>query len=213
MSATAVLKAAMRHRAAEPETNDRPASMRRLTRCWIGLGANLGDPFRAFSRALESLQALPSTRVVALSRLYRSEPIDASGPDFVNAVAAIDTELPPKALLAELQRIEREAGRKASSRNAPRPLDLDLLACGGTVCHGESLQLPHPRMHQRAFVLVPLAELAPALDLPGIGPIAACLGALSHQRLEAIGRLPGWPSMADSTPPLEDLQTAGETSR
>ncbi len=173
-------------------------TMHALSRCWIGLGANLGNPRKAFSLALESLQSLESTRIVALSRLFRSEPVDASGPDFINAVAALDTGLPPEALLAALQKIEREAGRRPSTRNAPRLLDLDLLACGNTVRNDEFLQLPHPRLHQRAFVVMPLAEIAPGLELPGIGPVAAYLDAVRGQRVEPIGHLPGWPAVADS---------------
>jgi 2-amino-4-hydroxy-6-hydroxymethyldihydropteridine diphosphokinase len=207
------MKPATHHHAPDPAARDRLDPVRPITRCWIGLGANLGDPLGAFCRALESLQALPATRVVALSSLYRSEPIDAIGPDFVNAVAAIDTALAPEVLLADLQRIEREAGREASTRNAPRPLDLDLLACGSTVRHDASLQLPHPRMHQRAFVMVPLAELEPRLELPGIGPIAGRIRALAQQRLELIGRLSGWPLAEHTERQPGHRQTARENAR
>jgi len=131
-------------------------------RAYIGLGANLGDAQAAVREALAALGTLPGTREVARSSLWRSAPVDAAGPDFINAVAALDTTLAPGPLLAELQRIEQAAGRERPYRNAPRTLDLDLLLYGDARIDTPSLTVPHPRLTQRAFVLRPLAEIDPA---------------------------------------------------
>ncbi|MGR4870832.1 2-amino-4-hydroxy-6-hydroxymethyldihydropteridine diphosphokinase [Variovorax sp. LARHSF232] len=131
------------------------------TTAYVAIGANLGDARQTVRNAIEALNALPQSRVAAQSSLYRTAPVDASGPDFINAVVALETGLEPLALLAELQAIETRAGRERPYRNAPRTLDLDLLSCGDQVMDAPTLTLPHPRMHQRAFVLVPLAEIAP----------------------------------------------------
>ena len=122
-------------------------------RAFVGLGANLGDARTAVLRAMDALDGLPGTRVVARSSLYRSAPVDATGPDFVNAVVALETTLDPSDLLAELQRLEHDALRERPYRNAPRTLDLDLLRHGDAVLRTARLSLPHPRMHERAFVL------------------------------------------------------------
>ncbi|MEJ8820922.1 2-amino-4-hydroxy-6-hydroxymethyldihydropteridine diphosphokinase [Variovorax humicola] len=137
-----------------------------MVRAYVGLGANLGDAKAAVERAIEALDALPQTRVAARSSMYRSAPFEATGPDFFNAVAALETDLEPIALLAELQRLELQAGRERPYRNAPRTLDLDLLLHGAAVLDSPILTLPHPRMLQRAFVLLPLAEIAPDLVTP-----------------------------------------------
>lgn len=128
---------------------------------YVGLGANLGDAEAAVRAALQALAALPQTRLARASALYRSAPVDATGPDYINAVAELQTTLPPHALLQALQRIEQAAGRERPYRNAPRTLDLDLLLYGALQLADAQLTLPHPRMDQRAFVLVPLAEIAP----------------------------------------------------
>lgn len=128
---------------------------------FIGLGANLGDAAAALRSALSALAALPGTRLENVSSLYRSAPLDAGGPDYLNAVAHIRTELPPHDLLAALQAIEHAAGRQRPYRNAPRTLDLDILLYGEEHITSDQLTVPHPRMHERAFVLLPLAELAP----------------------------------------------------
>ncbi len=128
---------------------------------YVGLGANLGDAPAAVRQALRDLATLPGTRLRQASSLYRSAPVDATGPDFVNAVAELETTLGPEALLAELQRLEQAAGRERPWRNAPRTLDLDLLLYGELQQDDPVLTLPHPRMLARAFVLLPLAELAP----------------------------------------------------
>jgi 2-amino-4-hydroxy-6-hydroxymethyldihydropteridine diphosphokinase len=132
-------------------------------RAYVGLGGNLGDPQGAIGRAIEAIAALPHTRLVARSSLYGSAPVGAGGPDYVNAVVAMDTGLGAHELLAQLQAIEQAAGRERPYRNAPRTLDLDLLLYGSERIETPELTVPHPRMGQRAFVLRPLAEIAPAL--------------------------------------------------
>jgi len=133
---------------------------------WVGLGANLGDPAATLRAALAALAAHPEVRQDALSRFYRTEPIDSSGPDYVNAVVRLRTTLPPLALLDLLQDIERRHGRERPYRNAPRTLDLDLLAYDGQRLDTPRLTLSHPRMHQRAFVLRPLSDIDPDMALP-----------------------------------------------
>jgi len=162
-------------------------------RAFVGVGANLGDARAAVRAALQALNRLPDTHCVAVSSLYRSAPVEASGPDFINAVAELRSTLPPLALLRELQAIERAFGRVRSVRNAPRTLDLDLLLYGDQVIHGDTLTLPHPRLHLRAFVLQPLSELAPALSLPGLGALDLWLQRASGQAIE---RLPVAPTIA-----------------
>ena len=165
-----------------------PAPRRRRRRCraWIGLGANLGDAPATLRAAFAALAALPRTRLRARSSLYRSAPIDAGGPDFVNAVAAIDTGLDAAELLSHLLAIERQHGRERPYRNAPRTLDLDLLLYGDAQIESPALTVPHPRLHVRAFVLAPLAELAPALDVPGRGQVATLLARVSAQPIERL---------------------------
>ena len=155
-------------------------------RAYIGIGANLGDARATVSAAQTALAALPGCRLVASSDVYRSAPVDAVGPDYFNAVAAIDTRLAPPALLTALQGIEQDFGRQRPYPNAPRTLDLDLLLHGDTVLATPALTLPHPRLHQRAFVLRPLLDLAPTLSLPGLGPLAGCLPACADQRIERL---------------------------
>lgn len=129
----------------------------------VGLGANLGNPQAALAGAIASLAALDGVKLVAQSAFYRSAPIDSSGPDYVNAVVQLQTTLTAPELLAQLQTIEQGAGRERPYRNAPRTLDLDILLFGDASIQSKSLTVPHPRMWQRAFVLLPLAEIAPAL--------------------------------------------------
>lgn len=152
-------------------------------RVFVGLGANLGDPRQALTQALRALAALPQTHLEASSRLYRSGPLDAQGPDFVNAVAELATALPPRELLQALQGIESAHGRERPYRHAPRTLDLDLLLYGDRVVDEPGLTVPHPRLHQRAFVLRPLQELAPALAHPQLGPLAAYLPQVADQAI------------------------------
>ena len=160
--------------------------MREPLPAFIGLGANLGDPRAALDAAFHALAALPRTTLRAASSLYRSAPVDAGGPDYLNAVVLLATQLAPHTLLAELQRIERVHGRERSYRNAPRTLDLDLLLYGDRRLATPTLTVPHPRLHERAFVLRPLAELAPALLIPGRGPVADLLAGVSAQRIDKL---------------------------
>jgi len=147
---------------------------------YVALGANLGDAAAALRGALEALNATPGVRVVRASSLYRTAPIESSGPDYLNAVAEVATTRHAPALLDALQGIEQAAGRERPYRNAPRTLDLDLLLYGGARIASPRLTVPHPRMHERAFVLVPLAEIAPEL-VPS--------GALASVAGQAIARL------------------------
>ena len=155
-------------------------------RAYIGIGANLGDALATVAQAIIALATLPGCGGLRASPLYRSAPVDAAGPDFFNAVVALDTRLTPQALLAALQAVEQVFGRLRPYPNAPRTLDLDLLLHGDAVLHTPTLTLPHPRLHQRAFVLRPLLDLAPALSAPGVGPLADCLPACAEQRLERL---------------------------
>lgn len=135
--------------------------MRAPVTAFVGLGANLGDPASALQQALDALARVPATRLVRSSRIYRSAPVDAGGPDFLNAVAELETTLSAPDLLAALQALEQAAGRERPYRNAPRTLDLDLLLYGDARIASAALTVPHPRMSERAFVLLPLRELAP----------------------------------------------------
>ena len=147
---------------------------------YIGLGGNLGDAQAAVRSAMSQLAALPQSRLVATSSLYRSAPVDASGPDFVNAVMAVQTRLNAHELLLKLQQIETLSGRARPYLNAPRTLDLDLLMYGRASIDSPHLVVPHPRMMQRAFVLLPLAEIAPECVN------AAQLASVATQRIERL---------------------------
>lgn len=153
---------------------------------WIGLGANLGDARAALRGAVWAMGALPDTRVLRVSSLYRSAPVDAGGPDYLNAVAELRTCLAPLRLLHALQAIEQAAGRERPYRNAPRTLDLDLLLYGEQRLGGAELTVPHPRMWERAFVLLPLAELRPGWVAP------ARLQAVAAQRIERVDAPADW---------------------
>ncbi|MDH4416414.1 MAG: 2-amino-4-hydroxy-6-hydroxymethyldihydropteridine diphosphokinase [Acidovorax sp.] len=128
---------------------------------YVGLGANLGEREATLRNALTALGQCPGTRVLRVSPLYGSAPVDAGGPDYLNAVAEVATTLTPEALLQALQAIEQSAGRERPYRNAPRTLDLDILWFGDRVIDTPDLTVPHPRMAERAFVLRPLADLVP----------------------------------------------------
>ena len=148
----------------------------------VGLGANLDDPAAQVEYALAELDRLPGTRLIARSGLYASAPVGyVDQPDFINAVARVETALAPRALLAALLDLEHRHGRERSFRNAPRTLDLDLLLYGGARFHEEGLTLPHPRMHERAFVLLPLMEIAPDTLIPGRGRAADWLAGCADQ--------------------------------
>ena len=141
-----------------PMTLPRPA-----TTAYIALGANLGDAPATLRAAFAALDALPETRLLRHSRLWRSAPVDATGPDYINAAAAVETRLTAPALLHELLALETRFGRQRPYHHAPRTLDLDLLLYGSARIASPQLTVPHPRMWQRAFVLRPLAEIAPQL--------------------------------------------------
>ncbi|MFZ3083916.1 2-amino-4-hydroxy-6-hydroxymethyldihydropteridine diphosphokinase [Rhodoferax ferrireducens] len=128
---------------------------------YIALGANLGDPQATILKAVNDLALIHGVSLVKCSSLYQTAPLDAGGPDYVNAVVELQTILTAPALLAQLQALEQAAGRQRPFRNAPRTLDLDLLTYGDARIQSEALTIPHPRMGERAFVLVPLAEIAP----------------------------------------------------
>jgi len=158
-----------------------------VTVAFVGIGSNLEDPRAQVLRALDELAELPGTRVTARSSLYRTAPIGhAAQPDFINAVAAVDTQLSPDALLRELQAIESRHRRKRSFPNAPRTLDLDLLLYGDARIDEPGLSVPHPRMHERAFVLQPLLEIAPQVEIPQRGAASRCLAASADQKVERI---------------------------
>ena len=165
-------------------TDSAAATVAATSPVWIGLGANLGDARAALQRARQALAQLPGTTLVASSGLYRSAPVQAEGPDFLNAVAELRTTLAPLALLQALQALEQAAGRERPYVNAPRTLDLDVLLWGPgghSVWELPGLSVPHPRLWERAFVLLPLAELLPQR----VG--AAQLQAVAAQRIECLG--------------------------
>jgi 2-amino-4-hydroxy-6-hydroxymethyldihydropteridine diphosphokinase len=158
----------------------------RAVDAYIGLGANLGDAGATLAAAFNALEALPDSELVQRSSVYRSAPIDSSGPDYLNAVVRLRTALGAHELLAQLQSIERSHGRERPYRNAPRTLDLDLLLYGEQLIHTPTLVVPHPRAHERAFVLAPLGEIAPQLVIPGRGAVADLHSALGGQRVDRL---------------------------
>lgn len=158
---------------------------------WVGLGGNLGDPGRQFQRVYRALLGQPKVRNLRGSGWWRSAPVDAQGPEFVNAVLTLETQWTAQELLLLLQALELSAGRERPYRNAPRTLDLDILLWGDLVSQDPQLTLPHPRMHQRAFVLRPALELDPRLHLPGLGPAQDWLDSVSDQPLY---RWQDWPA-------------------
>lgn len=171
-----------------PTSPKRVAPPGPVSTAYIGLGSNLSHPRRQLARALRALARLPRTRVVATSRNYRTEPLGAAGPqpDYVNAVAALVTGLAPRALLARLLAIERRQGRRrepGAAPNAARTLDLDLLLYDNRRMQTRALTLPHPRMHERAFVLRPLLDVAPCARIPGHGLARAALCSVRNQRV------------------------------
>ncbi len=158
-----------------------------MTLAYVALGANLGDPILTVKSALTALDEIAGTRLIAASSLYRTAPVGLKHqPDFINAVVALDTTLSATELLERLFAIELRFGRERSVPNAPRTLDLDLLLHGDTVADTAALTLPHPRMHERAFVLAPLAEIAPDAVVPGRGRAADLLAAVSGQAIERL---------------------------
>jgi 2-amino-4-hydroxy-6-hydroxymethyldihydropteridine diphosphokinase len=157
---------------------------------YVALGANLGDPVATVRAALSALHGITAARFLGASSLYRTAPVGLHHqPDFINAVALLavdDAVLPAPTFLERLFAIETRFGRQRSVKNAPRTLDLDLLLYGDTQQALPGLTLPHPRMCQRAFVLAPLAEIAPGLVIPGHGPIAPLLAVVAGQQIERL---------------------------
>jgi 2-amino-4-hydroxy-6-hydroxymethyldihydropteridine diphosphokinase len=160
---------------------------KKLNQAFIALGSNLENPISQIKQAFEELKRLSGTRVIKQSSLYQSAPVGRfDQPDFINAVALIETKLAPQDLLIELLSIERRHGRVRESLNAPRTLDLDILLYEDLKCHTEILTLPHPRMSQRAFVLQPLLEIAPDCYIPGHGNASQLLLLCDKQKLERL---------------------------
>jgi 2-amino-4-hydroxy-6-hydroxymethyldihydropteridine diphosphokinase len=150
-----------------------------VTRAYVGLGANLGPREVTLLRAADLLAAADGVEVVALSQLHETEPVGLlEQPPFLNGAVAIDTSLAPRALLELLLGIERALGRVRDERWGPRTVDLDLLVYGDERIDEEGLHVPHPRLHERRFALEPLAELDPALEIPGLGSVSALLQGL-----------------------------------
>lgn len=162
---------------------------------FVGLGSNLGDSARTLLAAFEAIGRLRGTRLVRASRLYRTPAWGVTEqPDFLNAVAMLETVLEPAALLAALLEVERRAGRArsedGSDRWGPRTLDLDLLLYGDREVDETGLRVPHPHLHERAFALVPLLEIAPDTVIPGDGPARDCLSRLACADIEALPYVP-----------------------
>jgi 2-amino-4-hydroxy-6-hydroxymethyldihydropteridine diphosphokinase len=150
-----------------------------VTRAYVGLGANLGAREQALGRAVERLGEADGVEVVAVSELRETDPVGVTEqPRFLNGAVALDTTLPPRALLGLLLEIERSLGRVRTERWGPRVLDLDLLVYGDAVIDEPGLHVPHPRLGERRFALEPLADLDPELEIPGIGSVSAALAAL-----------------------------------
>jgi 2-amino-4-hydroxy-6-hydroxymethyldihydropteridine diphosphokinase len=155
---------------------------------FVAFGSNLGDRAAEIERACAAISALPSTTLVARSSLYATAPVAASGGEFLNAVAHVRTSLAPLDLLRALQAIEARHGRSRPFPGAPRSLDLDLLLYGDRVLAGAELTLPHPRLHERAFVLAPLLEIAPDLVVRGRGRVADLRAAVTAQHVAKLDR-------------------------
>lgn len=154
---------------------------------YIALGANLDNPVQQIELASNELDSLPDTRVLTRSRLYRSRPAGFTNqPDFVNAVACLETQLAPRRLLDLLLGIEHRHGRVRTFRNSPRTLDLDILLFGDLVLNEPNLHVPHPRMHERVFVLLPLCEIAPDCTIPGVGVVMDILAGLDKEGIQPI---------------------------
>ena len=158
------------------------------TRAWIGLGGNIGDPMLALPAAIRQIGALPGTLLWGASRLYRTKAWGMTAqPDFINAVAVVDTTLGARELLDHLLAIERASGRERNERWGPRALDLDLLLYGDAVIDEPGMHVPHPLLHVRAFALVPLVEASPDAWIPGRGRADAALRALARDGIEVVG--------------------------
>ncbi|MCD8338872.1 MAG: 2-amino-4-hydroxy-6-hydroxymethyldihydropteridine diphosphokinase [Burkholderiales bacterium] len=161
---------------------------------YIGLGGNLGDPEEFLSNAAKMINEWPDFKSCQVSSLYRSEPVDSFGPDYLNAVMSAETDLDPEEVLSVLLKIEKNLGRKrpAGIRNAPRVIDCDLLLYGDCIKETPFLELPHPRVHERAFTLVPIIELTPDLEIPGKGLARELLEKVVDQSVELYKKPEEW---------------------
>jgi 2-amino-4-hydroxy-6-hydroxymethyldihydropteridine diphosphokinase len=156
-----------------------------MVRAVIGLGANLGDPAAQLRTAIAAIGRIADTRVLAVSSFYRTAPVGyLAQPEFVNGAVTVETTLAPRALLDALQAIEAAAGRERRFKDAPRTLDLDILLYGDRVADEPGLTIPHPRLHERAFALAPLVEIAPDAVVPGHGRAADLLARCAAQTIE-----------------------------
>jgi 2-amino-4-hydroxy-6-hydroxymethyldihydropteridine diphosphokinase len=158
----------------------------KTVKAYIGLGANLGDAVKTVQQATRDLEALPQTRLHAQSSLFRTAPVDAGGDDYVNAVVCVETALSASELLQHLQAMEQAAGRQRPYRNAPRTLDLDILLYNEERIQRDDLQIPHPRMTQRAFVLIPLLQIDPFISIPGFGPAHQFVPEVANQAIHKL---------------------------
>ena len=153
-----------------------------MHKVFVALGSNLDTPARQVTRALQAISQLPKTQLIKQSSLYKTAPVGYDvQPDFINAVAEIATTLTPQSLLEKLLEIEQAFGRERTFANAPRVLDLDLLLFDELILHTEALTLPHPRMHTRGFVLLPLAEIAPEINIPNHGNVVKLVQKCENQ--------------------------------
>ena len=155
-------------------------------RVFIGIGANLGDAKLTVTQAIQELGALPQTQLIAQSSLFLSTPIESSGDDYINAVIELKTVLTPTELLEELQNLEHANGRERPYHNAPRTLDLDLLLYDAQQIDSATLTVPHPRMTERAFVLIPLLQIDPLIQIPGKGDAHQFMSAVAGQKIRRI---------------------------
>lgn len=156
-------------------------------RAFIGLGSNMVNPSSQVRQAMQLIDQLPETRVLARSSLYRSAPVGyLEQPDFINAVVQVETALAPNALLQALLALEQQQGRTREFLNSPRTLDLDVLLYDDLQHHEHGLTVPHPQMHKRAFVLLPLLEIAPECLIPGVGSARQAMGQCGDQQLERL---------------------------
>jgi 2-amino-4-hydroxy-6-hydroxymethyldihydropteridine diphosphokinase len=153
---------------------------------YIGIGANRGDAHASVKKAIADLGKLPATRLTGQSDLFRTAPVDATGDDYVNAVVRIETQLTAEDLLAALKALEVTAGRERPYANAPRTLDLDILIYGTQRVSSPSLVVPHPRLTQRAFALIPLLQIDPLIDIPGKGPAHSFVPGVAGQVISKI---------------------------
>ena len=157
-----------------------------MAKAFIGFGGNIGDTRQLITDAIVCLALRSELQILAKSCFYQSAPVEATGGDYINAVVEIETELTPYGLLHVCQAIEQQFGRERPYSNAPRTLDLDILSFEGVTQNETELMLPHPRIIERSFVLLPLLEIAPDFFLPNLGELKAYLPNVAHQRIEKL---------------------------